>query len=147
MKGRVRKTDIVLVHAENPTQPWLSEKLQPWDGLSEPIFLPQVLRCCCLGHSKKWPRWNFARCDHWKTKHGREMMHTVGSLAFGPLRGITLKTTEKRKQDDLIIFAKENAIMNLDKIGPWKLELCLQPQFYSPCNEQGCCCWENPAPH
>lgn len=45
-------------------------------------------------------------------------MHTVGSLAFGPLRGITLKTTEKRKQDDLIIFAKENAIMNLDKIGP-----------------------------
>lgn len=29
MKGRVRKTDIVLVHAENPTLPWLSEQLQP----------------------------------------------------------------------------------------------------------------------
>lgn len=31
MKGRARKTDIFLVHAENPALPWLSEKLQLWD--------------------------------------------------------------------------------------------------------------------
>lgn len=49
------------------------------------------------------------------------MMHTIWSLAFGTLWDISLKTTEKRKQDDLIMFAKEDAIMNLDKLDPENL--------------------------
>lgn len=78
MKGGVRKKNTCLAYAENPALPWLPEELQIWSTLSK----PPVLRFCSLGHSEKWQRRNFTKCDKWKTRQRREMMHSCDAQSL-----------------------------------------------------------------